>query len=115
MTTQFTVKDIEKALRLKEPDGLLAQNKMSPLSRLNRRPEEKPGQARLGGVLMLLFCRDDELHLVLTRRREDLPSHAGQISFPGGRNEVRETLLETALRETHEEVGVQPQTLRVLG
>jgi 8-oxo-dGTP pyrophosphatase MutT (NUDIX family) len=66
-------------------------------------------------VLVLLYCRDSELYVILTRRRDDLQSHAGQVSFPGGRNEAPETLLATALRETHEEVGINPQMLEVLG
>jgi 8-oxo-dGTP pyrophosphatase MutT (NUDIX family) len=69
----------------------------------------------LGGVLVLLYGKNDELNLVLTRRRDDLQSHAGQISFPGGRHEDPETLLMTALRETHEEIGVPPTAVMPLG
>jgi len=56
-----------------------------------------------------------ELHAVFTRRRDDLSRHAGEISFPGGRQDPGETLLETALREAHEEVGLPPDTVDVLG
>ena len=55
------------------------------------------------------------MHLVLTRRRDDLQAHAGQISLPGGRQEPQETLRETALRETREEVGVPPAAITILG
>ena len=55
------------------------------------------------------------LHAVFTRRRHDLRRHAGEISFPGGRQDEGETLLETALREAHEEVGLPPADVRVLG
>ncbi len=56
-----------------------------------------------------------ELHAVFTRRRHDLRRHAGEISFPGGRQDAGETLLQTALREAHEEVGLPPADVRVLG
>ena len=55
------------------------------------------------------------LHAVFTRRRHDLRRHAGEISFPGGRQDEGETLLQTALREAHEEVGLPPANVRVLG
>ena len=55
------------------------------------------------------------LHAVFTRRRHDLRRHAGEISFPGGRRDEGETLLETALREAHEEVGLPRDAVRVLG
>jgi 8-oxo-dGTP pyrophosphatase MutT (NUDIX family) len=56
-----------------------------------------------------------ELHAVFTRRRHDLRRHPGEISFPGGRQDPGETLVETALREAHEEVGLPPETVDVLG
>jgi 8-oxo-dGTP pyrophosphatase MutT (NUDIX family) len=55
------------------------------------------------------------LHAVFTRRRHDLRRHAGEISFPGGRQDEGETLLETALREAHEEIGLPPSGVSVLG
>ena len=56
-----------------------------------------------------------ELHAVFTRRRDDLRRHPGEISFPGGRQDPGETLIETALREAHEEVGLPPDAVDVLG
>ena len=56
-----------------------------------------------------------ELHAVFTRRRHDLRRHPGEISFPGGRQDPGETLIETALREAHEEVGLPPDAVDVLG
>jgi 8-oxo-dGTP pyrophosphatase MutT (NUDIX family) len=55
------------------------------------------------------------LHAVFTRRRSDLRRHAGEISFPGGRRDEGETLLETALREAEEEVGLPRASVDVLG
>jgi 8-oxo-dGTP pyrophosphatase MutT (NUDIX family) len=57
----------------------------------------------------------DDLHAVFTRRRDDLKRHAGEISFPGGRHDEGETLLETALREAHEEIGLPPDAVDLLG
>ncbi|MGH2949580.1 MAG: NUDIX hydrolase [Solirubrobacteraceae bacterium] len=58
---------------------------------------------------------DGELHAVFTRRRHDLRRHAGEISFPGGRRDPGEALLQTALREAQEEVGLPPETVHVVG
>ena len=67
-------------------------------------------------VLAPLYADDaGDLHAVFTRRRHDLSRHAGEISFPGGRQDPGETLMETALREAHEEVGLPPEAVDVLG
>jgi 8-oxo-dGTP pyrophosphatase MutT (NUDIX family) len=59
---------------------------------------------------------DDEWHLLFTRRTDRVESHKGQVSFPGGACEEGETTPEqTALREAHEEVGINPKDVRVLG
>ena len=55
---------------------------------------------REAGVLVLLVRYDGDPAVVLTVRREHLPDHAGQISFPGGQREGDESLLDAALRET---------------
>jgi 8-oxo-dGTP pyrophosphatase MutT (NUDIX family) len=56
-----------------------------------------------------------DLHAVFTRRGHDLRLHAGEISFPGGRRDDGETLQETALREAHEEIGLPPAAVHVVG
>ncbi len=67
-------------------------------------------------VLVPLFTdAGGRLHAVFTRRRDDLRRHAGEISFPGGRRDDGETLIETALREAHEEVGLPPDAVEVVG
>ncbi len=67
-------------------------------------------------VLIALYVDEGELHAVFTRRRHDLRSHAGEISFPGGRRDPEDaSLLETALRETEEEIGLPRAAVRVLG
>lgn len=70
---------------------------------------------RVGAVLVLLEERDDDLVFVLTRRRDDLPTHPGQVSFPGGRREADETTRLAALREAAEEIGLRPSTVDVVG
>jgi 8-oxo-dGTP pyrophosphatase MutT (NUDIX family) len=115
MRNQYTLDDVKAALTLPDFDAVTAQGKMAPLTRPIRRPDSLPGQARLSGVLILLYCYQQELYLVLTRRRENLNSHAGQISFPGGRHEPDETLQETAVREAQEEIGVDPAVITILG
>jgi 8-oxo-dGTP pyrophosphatase MutT (NUDIX family) len=56
-----------------------------------------------------------ELNAVFTQRRHDLSRHAGEISFPGGRRDDGETLLDTALREAHEEIGLPPEQVQIAG
>jgi 8-oxo-dGTP pyrophosphatase MutT (NUDIX family) len=67
-------------------------------------------------VLVPLYLQDDELHVVFTKRREDLRRHPGEISFPGGRYDEGESdLLATALREAHEEIGLPPEAVEIVG
>ncbi len=115
MNKQITIDDVQKALTIPEFDDMAAHLKMVPSVRKNTRPPDRSGTVRLGSVLILLYCREGELHLVLTRRRDDMKSHAGQISFPGGRHEEPESLQMTALREAQEEVGTDPDRITVLG
>ena len=57
-----------------------------------------------------------EPHLVFTKRRDDLKRHAGEISFPGGRRDPEDSdLTATALREAHEEIGLESFEIEVLG
>jgi 8-oxo-dGTP pyrophosphatase MutT (NUDIX family) len=65
-------------------------------------------------VLVPLFDAGG-LHAVFTRRRHDLRRHAGEISFPGGRRDDDEALVDTALREAHEEVGLPRDAVTVVG
>ena len=67
-------------------------------------------------VLVPLYEHEGALHAVFTRRRSDLRSHAGEISFPGGRRDKADAdLLTTALREAEEEIGLPPDAVHVLG
>ena len=67
-------------------------------------------------VLVPLYVRDGELHAVFTKRRDDLRRHAGEISFPGGRQDDDETDLRlTALREAQEEIGLPSSAGELVG
>jgi 8-oxo-dGTP pyrophosphatase MutT (NUDIX family) len=67
-------------------------------------------------VLVALYLDGDQLQAVLTKRREDLRRHPGEISFPGGRYDDTDADLEaTALREAHEEIGLAPEAVQVIG
>lgn len=73
----------------------------------------RQGQRR-AAVLMPLVKRST-WRVILTQRPDTMPTHAGQIAFPGGRAEVGETALDAALRETNEEIGVPPYRINLLG
>jgi 8-oxo-dGTP pyrophosphatase MutT (NUDIX family) len=115
MSTPCTFDDVRAALALPDFDGTAAQRRMSPLARPMGRPGDLPDVPRLGAVLLLFYCIDDELTLVLTKRPEYDGVHAGQVSCPGGRHEPPEALSDTALRETYEEIGVPPADVELLG
>jgi 8-oxo-dGTP pyrophosphatase MutT (NUDIX family) len=84
------------------------------LDRTPHAPLEAPGLR--AAVLVVLYDREGAPHLLLTKRTSTLPRHPGQISLPGGRPEPGDAdLAATALRETHEEVGLPPAALRLLG
>ncbi len=68
------------------------------------------------GVLLLLYPRSDELYVLLTKRTSDVEHHKSQISFPGGSADEADTdIVQTALRETQEEIGIPPTHVEVLG
>ncbi len=74
---------------------------------------KRAGQRR-AAVLMPLVYRD-QWQVILTQRPETMPSHPGQISFPGGKVEGDETARAAALRETEEEIGVHSGAIKLLG
>ena len=77
--------------------------------------ELRDGFQRESAVLMPVFEEGGTSHFLLTRRTEGVKTHKGQISFPGGMRLGNESLEQTALRETHEEVGIPGDRIEVLG
>jgi 8-oxo-dGTP pyrophosphatase MutT (NUDIX family) len=67
-------------------------------------------------VLIPLFLKDGEYHVLFTKRAENMTHHRGEISFPGGVHQPEDAdILQTALRETWEEVGIAPEEVEILG
>ncbi len=77
-------------------------------------PEEAGGAAIPAAVLIAVTDRP-EPGVILTVRREDMRTHAGQIAFPGGRLDPGEDAVEAALREAREEVGLEPSAAQLAG
>jgi 8-oxo-dGTP pyrophosphatase MutT (NUDIX family) len=74
------------------------------------------GKPKPAAVLIPLLREDSAWHILFTRRRDDLPEHSGQVAFPGGRADPGDTSTEgTALRESWEEIGLQPEDVHILG
>jgi 8-oxo-dGTP pyrophosphatase MutT (NUDIX family) len=79
-------------------------------------PVEIDDQEYDAAVLAPIVDRDGEDHLLFTRRADHLGEHPGQMSFPGGGAEPEDaTILETALREANEEIGLEPDEAEVVG
>ncbi len=71
---------------------------------------------RPAGVLVPVRIKNGEPRLYLTKRSSALKHHPGQIAFPGGKQDPSDpTIIDTALREAHEEIGLAPDAVRVLG
>jgi 8-oxo-dGTP pyrophosphatase MutT (NUDIX family) len=79
------------------------------------RTGEFPADARVAAALLCLYPLDGGVAVPLTVRATTLPRHAGQISLPGGAKDPDETLVQAALREASEEIGVDAGAVRVLG
>src|SRR4051794_33294722 len=73
-----------------------------------------PGKVK-AAVLVPLYRQDGELTAVFTKRPADMRRHAGEISFPGGRQDPGEKLRDTALREAEEEIGLMRDLVDVVG
>jgi 8-oxo-dGTP pyrophosphatase MutT (NUDIX family) len=91
----------------------------SDLARLLLDPAEAEGLEAHGrtdaAVLVPMHGWPNNPGLVFTERRSDMRRHAGEVSFPGGRRDGDEELLQTALREAEEEIGLAPQNVEIVG
>jgi len=105
--------------RLEAPlPGCRAQEVFEPELAYGRHFGPPPHDVRRAAVVALVYPHDDAWHLALTKRRDDLPAHPGQVSLPGGYVEPEETTKQAALRELEEELGVdveQHGEIAVLG
>jgi 8-oxo-dGTP pyrophosphatase MutT (NUDIX family) len=81
-----------------------------------RPPVDEEIEWRRAAVLLLLYPRGDEVYMVFTRRTDTVEHHKGQISLPGGAQDPTDPdPTSTALREAHEELGIDPSQVEVLG
>jgi 8-oxo-dGTP pyrophosphatase MutT (NUDIX family) len=78
-------------------------------------PPPAHGHLKPASVLVGLVERDEGLTVILTRRSDSLRSHTGQVAFPGGGRDPGETPWQTALREAHEEIGLDPDFVSLVG
>jgi 8-oxo-dGTP pyrophosphatase MutT (NUDIX family) len=96
-------------------DGLITRIKGILAKREVTRLPAGPGLAR-AGVLLPLFHKDESYHCLFTKRTDRVRYHKGEISFPGGNFDASDVnMVATALREAHEEIGLQPQDVEILG
>ncbi len=118
LSTPPFISFLKKVLENNDLPGLEAQMKMAPIplgKSKHRRRIIAPDDAHASSVLVLLFPdQQDGLKVILTLRNRQI-HHGGEISFPGGRAEYKETPVETALRETKEEIGIASGTISVIG
>jgi 8-oxo-dGTP pyrophosphatase MutT (NUDIX family) len=95
--------------------GSFSHTKMLPAGRIPTLPANHPDYHD-SAVLILLFPLQEIIHICLIRRPSTMKNHAGQIAFPGGRRELEDAdLVQTALREAYEEIGVASESVAILG
>lgn len=97
--------------------GQPVQWQVEPLFRSSFHPDFLPGSVNIRAAVCIgVIQRPDGPSIIFTRRATHLHNHAGQISFPGGRIEPSDVgPVEAALRETQEEIGIEPRFVRYLG
>jgi 8-oxo-dGTP pyrophosphatase MutT (NUDIX family) len=105
---------LKKQLGLRLP-GTESHLKMLPPGRILKLPAEQENYYD-SAVLLLLFPFQSKVQICLIRRPATMKNHAGQIAFPGGKREKVDTdYVQTALREAHEEIGVDRNSIQIVG
>jgi len=113
----LSIDELKQKFELPLP-GFNSHLKMTPESRTAEllKGKDKILKAKLSAVLILLFPDNGQLKTVFIQRSEYEGVHSGQIAFPGGQYEESDGNFETtALRETFEEIGVEPEKIQILG
>ncbi len=105
---------LENQLRNTNP-GVFAQNIMKPKYLTKKNKSYINSNAIPSAVLILLFKEKNIYKYYLTLRSNNVGKHKGQISLPGGSQEKNESLESTALRETEEEIGIDKDTIYIIG
>jgi 8-oxo-dGTP pyrophosphatase MutT (NUDIX family) len=107
---------IEKIKIFEKLPGRLAHSELSPLPlNLRQLHYTKSDSYRIGAVAVLLYVKNEQPYFVVTQRHDYAGAHSGQISFPGGKYEETDIDTEyTALRETEEEIGINPNQVEIL-
>lgn len=105
-----------KQINAENLPGFEAQLKLSPPYRQKLDLEDlRKYNPKLSAVMLLVYNKNNIPHIVLTERQEYKGVHSRQISFPGGQKETEdENLMQTALRETYEEIGVIVENTNVM-
>lgn len=113
ITLEKWVSFLKEQLKAPLPGGVV-QEKMAPSY---RNDYLKKGLEPLQSSVLLLFYQEEtQVYLTLIKRSAKLRNHSGQISFPGGKCDVTDkTVVATALRETYEELGIEPSHVKVIG
>lgn len=107
--------------KLKEVFGLRSISNNFVFSDFDLNPklrhlEKNVDELKPSAVLVPFVIRNDVLHIILTKRSDKLSKHAGQVAFPGGRVDAEdENIIATALRESHEEIGLNPKMVEIIG
>lgn len=114
MTFEALVARLARALHAPLP-AARAHLRLAPKPRRFWNAGEIPPGLRPAAALLLVYPDGGRARVALTVRGSELPSHRGQVSLPGGGVREGESLEDAALREAHEEVGVPPDGVQVLG
>ncbi len=105
MTVQLEADSLEARLR-----GLSGRRRF-------RFPDEAIPRGFRSSAVLIAFWRerDDDVHVILTQRATRMRTHAGMVAFPGGQLDPGENWVDAAIREAHEEVGLDPSLVDVVG